>query len=172
MQRSALCRSRRELSNAYLLAKFGFNTAENEPCNVCPLSVYRSPRFDLDKSGMFDFYECINILEAVGVYLTQQYMHDQYLNLYHSVDEDDNDCIDFGEFLLLMRRLVDMDFGGIAMLTKPKDKEETIQDRKKDHGAVFMTGGGGGRNVSANFELLVLGSIEADFASKCSFESS
>ena len=31
MQRSALCRSRRELSNAYLLAKFGFNTAENEP---------------------------------------------------------------------------------------------------------------------------------------------
>ena len=27
MQRSALCRSRRELSNAYLLAKFGFDTA-------------------------------------------------------------------------------------------------------------------------------------------------
>ena len=41
MQRSALCRSRRELSNAYLLAKFGFDTAENEPCKVCPLSVYR-----------------------------------------------------------------------------------------------------------------------------------
>ena len=31
MQRSALCRSRRELSNAYLLAKFRFDTAENEP---------------------------------------------------------------------------------------------------------------------------------------------
>ena len=28
---SALCRSRRELSNEYLLAKFGFDTAENEP---------------------------------------------------------------------------------------------------------------------------------------------
>ena len=39
MQRSALCRSRRELSNAYLLAKFRFDTAENEPCKVCPLSV-------------------------------------------------------------------------------------------------------------------------------------
>ena len=26
----------RELSNAYLLAKFGFDTAENEPCKVCP----------------------------------------------------------------------------------------------------------------------------------------
>ena len=28
---SALCSSRRELSNAYLLAKFRFDTAENEP---------------------------------------------------------------------------------------------------------------------------------------------
>ena len=26
------------------LAKCGFDTAENEPCKVCPLSVYRSPR--------------------------------------------------------------------------------------------------------------------------------
>ena len=34
MQRSALCRSRRELSNAYFLAKFGFDTAENEPCQL------------------------------------------------------------------------------------------------------------------------------------------
>ena len=32
------------VSNEYLLAKFGFDTAENEPCKVCPLSVYRSPR--------------------------------------------------------------------------------------------------------------------------------
>ena len=31
---SALCRSRRELSNTYLLAKFGFDTPENEPCKV------------------------------------------------------------------------------------------------------------------------------------------
>ena len=33
-QRSALCRSRRELSNGYFLAKFRFDTAENEPCKV------------------------------------------------------------------------------------------------------------------------------------------
>ena len=26
----------RELSNTYLLAKFGFHIAENEPCQVCP----------------------------------------------------------------------------------------------------------------------------------------
>ena len=34
MQRSALCRSRQELSNAYLLAKIGVDTAENEPLEV------------------------------------------------------------------------------------------------------------------------------------------
>ena len=33
------CRSRQELSNAYLLAKFGFDTAENEPCKVCRRAV-------------------------------------------------------------------------------------------------------------------------------------
>ena len=44
VQRSALCWSRRELSNEYLLAKFGFDTAVHEPCKVCPLSAYRSPR--------------------------------------------------------------------------------------------------------------------------------
>ena len=34
VQRSALCRSRQELSNAYLLAKIGVDTAENEPLEV------------------------------------------------------------------------------------------------------------------------------------------
>ena len=29
-----MCRSRGELSNAYFLAKFGFDAAENEPCQV------------------------------------------------------------------------------------------------------------------------------------------
>ena len=38
MQSSALCRSRRELSNAHFLAKIGFDTAENEPSKVCALS--------------------------------------------------------------------------------------------------------------------------------------
>ena len=41
MQKSALCRSRRELSNAYLLAKFGFDTDENEPCKVCLIEQCR-----------------------------------------------------------------------------------------------------------------------------------
>ena len=34
MQRTALCRSRRELSKEYLLAKIGVDTAENEPLEV------------------------------------------------------------------------------------------------------------------------------------------
>ena len=36
-----MCRSRRELSNAYFVANFGFDTAVHEPCKVCPLSAYR-----------------------------------------------------------------------------------------------------------------------------------
>ena len=44
MQRSALCRSRQELSNAYLLAKFGFDTAENEPAkNSQKLQIQAAP---------------------------------------------------------------------------------------------------------------------------------
>ena len=39
------CRSPQELSNEHLLAKFGFDTADNEPCKVCPLSAHRSPRW-------------------------------------------------------------------------------------------------------------------------------
>ena len=34
MQRSALCISRRELSNEYVLTKIGVDTAENEPLEV------------------------------------------------------------------------------------------------------------------------------------------
>ena len=34
MQRRVLCRSRRDVSNEYLVAKIGFDTEENEPCKV------------------------------------------------------------------------------------------------------------------------------------------
>ena len=40
-------------SNEYLLAKFGFDTAENEPCKVCPLSAYRSPRSTAFRAYLF-----------------------------------------------------------------------------------------------------------------------
>ena len=69
MQRRALCRSRRERSNAYLLAKFGFDialrylqflkiirstaaaAAENEHCKVCPLSELTNSRFARRRSS-------------------------------------------------------------------------------------------------------------------------
>ena len=34
------CRSRQELSNEYLLAKFGVDTEENEPLKVCLILPY------------------------------------------------------------------------------------------------------------------------------------
>ena len=44
VQRSAFCRPRRELSNAYVLANFGFDTAENEPCKVLPALRVQIPQ--------------------------------------------------------------------------------------------------------------------------------
>ena len=46
-----MCRSRRELSNEYLLAKFGFDTAENEPCEVrkFELSEMLNLNFEISK---------------------------------------------------------------------------------------------------------------------------
>ena len=42
------------LSNAYFLAKFGFDAEENGACKVCPLSAYRSPRFPQAPSTVED----------------------------------------------------------------------------------------------------------------------
>ena len=61
VRRTALCRCRRELSNEYLLATFGFDTAEKEPCKVCPLSVYRST----DRPGNLSLVRCTNLQELV-----------------------------------------------------------------------------------------------------------
>ena len=59
VQRSALCRSRRELSNEYLLAKIGVDTAENEPLevwgeifNIIPWCPYRSGREEEESHRM------------------------------------------------------------------------------------------------------------------------
>ena len=37
------------------LQKFGFDTAENEPCKVCPLSAYRFPRYE--DNPFFEFFQ-------------------------------------------------------------------------------------------------------------------
>ena len=56
-------------SNEYLLAKFGFDTAENEPCNVCPLSAYRSPRCDQIDFLLVSGDDTFVILENLREYL-------------------------------------------------------------------------------------------------------
>ena len=66
VQRSALCRSRRELSNEHLLGKFGFDTSGKEPCKVCPFSVYRSPRWT-DNSGLTSAWSRRDGTSFVGV---------------------------------------------------------------------------------------------------------
>ena len=40
------CRSRQELSNEYSLAKFGFDTAENEPLKVCQTLAKRCQKLE------------------------------------------------------------------------------------------------------------------------------
>ena len=50
VQRSALCRSRRELSNEYLLAKIGVDTAENEPLEV--------------RGGNIQYYSIVSLLAS------------------------------------------------------------------------------------------------------------
>merc|ERR1719161_1685375 len=47
--------------------------------------------------------------------------------------KDEDGCMDFPEFLLIMRKLLDIDFGGIATRTGPKEpKEKTAADKKKE----------------------------------------
>ena len=46
-----MCRSRRELSNAYLLAKFGFDTAENEPSKICRLDELETDAASYERTG-------------------------------------------------------------------------------------------------------------------------
>ena len=53
MQRSALCGSRRELSNAYFLAKIRFDTAENELAkNLKNLAIF--PNFAKPAAALRD----------------------------------------------------------------------------------------------------------------------
>merc|ERR550514_1060253 len=93
-------------------------------------------KFDDDKSGAFDHQEGKMLLQAVGINLNERTMHDRYLAIFNEVDEDGDGNMDFPEFLLIMRKLIDIDFGGIASRTAPKgEKEKTAKDRKKEERA-------------------------------------
>ena len=87
-----MCRSRRELSNAYFLAKFRFDTAENEPSKVCLIAALVSAgsargrrveaaaqrkavdeqkrelliqKYDADGSGVMEFDEFVEMMVAL-----------------------------------------------------------------------------------------------------------
>merc|ERR1719160_329904 len=94
-------------------------------------------KFDTDGSGAFDTDEGKVLLQAVGINLNERTMHDRYIQLFHEVDLDKDDAMDFPEFLLMMRRLLDLDFGGIATtmgIKAPDEQEEqqSVADKKKE----------------------------------------
>jgi calmodulin len=93
-------------------------------------------KFDDDKSGAFDHQEGKMLLQAVGINLNERTMHDRYLAIFNEVDEDGDGNMDFPEFLHIMRKLIDIDFGGIASRTAPKEpKEKSAKDKKKEERA-------------------------------------
>ena len=67
MQRSALCRSRRELSNEYLLAKIGVDTAENEPLEVWGENSIQYSLQSLDLADLFPQRVPVRDLADAGV---------------------------------------------------------------------------------------------------------
>jgi Ca2+-binding EF-hand superfamily protein len=71
-------------------------------------------KFDADGNGEFDASECKVLLQAVGVNVNERSMNDMYLKIFKEADEDHSDGLDFPEFLILIRKFLDVDFGGLA----------------------------------------------------------
>merc|ERR1719240_1411037 len=95
-------------------------------------------KFDTDGSGAFDTDEGKVLLQAVGINLNERTMHDRYLQLFHEVVRDRDEAMDFPEFLLMMRLLLDLDFGGIATRMGIKDhdnEEQSLAEKKKEERA-------------------------------------
>jgi len=88
-------------------------------------------KFDDDKSGEFDTAEGKKLLQAVGINLNERVMHDRYLQIFKEVDEDENGSMDFPEFLLMMRKLIDIDFGGIATRTQLGGGDDKKKKKKR-----------------------------------------
>ena len=59
-----MCRSRRELSNEYLLAKFGFDTAENEPCEVRKFEISEMLNLNFEISKLLFATQSAFVMES------------------------------------------------------------------------------------------------------------
>jgi len=55
-----------------------------------------------------------SLLQAVGINLNQRVLYEGYVKIFEKVDEDGSKNMDFAKFLLMMRELLEMNFGGIA----------------------------------------------------------
>merc|ERR1719263_2161406 len=99
------------------VAKSGFNVEE--------VKLWRDifSKFDADGNGQYDMGETKKLLQAVGINLNERTMHEKYLIIFQQADLDEDRHMDFPEFLLLMKALLDANFGGIATRVKKPDPE-------------------------------------------------
>lgn len=92
-------------------------------------------QFDEDESGEIDEMEGKQLLTRLGLNLNMRAMHNQYRELFEDADEDQNHLLDFPEFLLLMRDLVDIDFGGVSTkfgaLPRPSSKGSDEREKRQ-----------------------------------------
>ena len=86
VQRNALCRSWRELSNACLLAKFGFDTAENEPSLSLPYAKnrWRDAKLELASADPWSLPAHLHAFRFSGVCLVKHLKQKCVLQLAHT----------------------------------------------------------------------------------------
>merc|ERR1719198_38488 len=88
-------------------------------------------KFDEDESGEFDQDEAKKLLRAVGITLNDRQMYEHFAQIFAEVDEDESGSMDFPEFLLLMRKLINIDFGGVASrVHQPKKQNKRARNRQ------------------------------------------
>ena len=135
MQRSGLCRSRRELSNAYLLAKIGVDAAENEPLEVWGENSIQYSLHSL---------ELPHEVVVVDVHSAGEDDESNGNASAHNADEADIAVV-FPALLLFSD----------ASVVRHVDEHDALDVLGKPGGSV--------RGERANFTRLVLGCIEAKF---------
>jgi len=69
-------------------------------------------QFDSDGNMEFDIDEATKLLRVAGIPMDASLIN-EFQKIFHRVDEDRNGTVDFPEFLLLIRALVDVNFAGI-----------------------------------------------------------
>jgi len=95
-------------------------------------------KFDADHSGEYDTSEGKKLLSAIGIVIHDRSMNVKYFALFKEADEDQSGGVDFAEFLLLMKKLIDCDFGGIAAMAQggsTANKKRKSTQRSDDMGS-------------------------------------